>query len=208
MKSLLTMTGCWFLLCVSAFAQSNAPLLWRAKQIQHAPPAETNPYFGWIIVPCEGGKTNGASFRTTIDAIYRAEAAPIIKHVCLGAAHRTGALQEEVIRQLKDTVVIQKYPTRHDANGWMWLGGTETPNRLTQTMYQLVHTAILNTTVVREMDEALSAHGLRITNVSMEKLYIASEKGKFRWDAIAWLIIGKAEQSAATGAANATPVER
>ncbi len=75
-------------------------------------------------------------------------------------------------------------------------------------MCQLVHSAILNTAVVREMDEALSEHGLRITKVSTEKLYIASEKGKFRWDAIAWLIIGKAEQSAAPAAAGASSVER
>lgn len=180
--------------CASASAQVTNTILWQAERV-HYTPADATPYYAWIIKPSEGGATNGSTFEATVEGIFKAEPSPAIKHVYLGASHRTGALQTEVIRQLKDTVVTKKYPTRHGSDGRMYLDGT--PNALSQTMSQIVYSAILNTSLVKDMNKVLNKHGLLIKEVSTEKLFIASEKGTFRWDAIGWLIIGKAEQSAA-----------
>ncbi len=90
-------------------------------------------------------------------------------------------------------MVIQKYPKRHDKNGFMYLSGTGNP--LTASMCDKIHAALLNTSVVREMNNVLAMHGLGITKVETEEMYIASEKGQFRWDAIGWLIIGKPNQA-------------
>jgi len=156
---------------------------------------EAVPYYAWIIKPAEDARTPGAGFEEAVATIFRSEPSPIIKHVCVGASHREGALQEEVISQLKDTMVIKRYPTRHDSDGRMYLDGTT--NRLSQAMCRLVYTAILNTSVVSDMNRVLNKHGLHVERVSTEKLFITADKGKFRWDAITWLIIGRTEQSAA-----------
>lgn len=185
-------TMVFFAVCITVSAQTTNTVLWQAERV-HYTLGETTPYYAWIIKPSEDGATNGHSFKVVIDGIFRADPSPVVKHVYLGASHRKGLLQEEVIRQLKDTVVIKRYPTRHDSNGRMYLDGTT--NALSQTMCQLVYKAILNTSIVKDMNKILTKHGLRIDTVQTEKLFIASEKGIFRWDAIGWLIIGTAEPS-------------
>jgi hypothetical protein len=181
-----------FAMHVSAPAQVNDPMSWRAEHVNYAQ-EQTTPSYAWIITPSDEGTSTGGTFDSTVEGIFREEPSPNIKHVYLNASHRKGPLQEEVIRQLKDTVVVKRYPTRHDAEGRMYLDGTANP--LDRTMRQLVYAAILNTSVVKDMNRVLGRHGLRIDEVSTEKLYIASDNGRFRWDAITSLIVRRSDTS-------------
>jgi hypothetical protein len=170
-------------------AMSNG-VLWRSERVHYSFP-DAKPYWAWIILPAEDWATNCGSFKSVVDSIFRSERDARIEHVCLGSAHRGTGMQKEVIDQLKDTVVLGKYPTRHGADGRMHIDGT--PNPLSVQMCQLVRAAILRTRLVREMDGVLLPRGLHIGRVSTEKLCIYAEKGTFRWDAIGWLVVERAE---------------
>ena len=184
------------LLCAAThvFAQPTNALLWRAERMHYAFP-DAKPYWAWIILPAEDWATNCASFKRVVDSVFRAEPDARIEHVCLGSAHRGAAMQKEVMDQLKDTVVLRKYPTRHCADGRMYIDGTTNP--LSVQMCQLVRAAILRTRLVREMDEVLLPRGLHIGRVSTEKLCIYADKGTYRWDAIGGLVVERAESGGA-----------
>jgi hypothetical protein len=119
-------------------------VLWRAERFQYTFP-ETKPYWAWIILRAEFGITNG-SFKATVFGIFRSEPTPLISHVCLGSISRTAAMQKEVIDRLKGTVVLRKYPTRHGADGRMYIDGT--PNPLSVEMCRLVKGDIVETSLV------------------------------------------------------------
>jgi hypothetical protein len=161
--------------------------LWRTERFQDALPGE-KPY--WDIVPAEYGVTNG-SFKATVDGIFRSDPAPRIRYVGLGGVVHDAAMQKEVIDRLKGTVVLRKYPARHGAEGFMFIDGTTNP--LNHEMCRLVEAAILKTSLVKEMDQALRPRGLRISGVAHEKLGIYSEKGAYHWCGITTLRIERAE---------------
>lgn len=188
LKATVLLIGVWS----HASAQPAQTVLWRAERLQYTL-GETGPYWAWIILPAEDGTTNGASFRAAVEGIFRSDPAPLIKHVCLHSVHRSAALQKEVMDRLKGSVVLRKYPTRHDADGRMYVDGTTNP--LGAQMCQLIKAAILETSLVREMDEVLLPRGLHIGRVSTEKLCIFSEKGAYHWDAITWLVIERTERN-------------
>jgi hypothetical protein len=173
-------------------AQRMNAVLWRAERV-HYTLGEIKPYWAWIIQPADGGDTNCGSFKTTVDGIFRSDPTPLIEHVWLTSVNRDATMQKEVMDHLKDTVVLRKYPTRHGANGRMCIDGTENP--ISVEMCRLFKSAILETSLVREMDEALLPHGLHIGRVSTEKLCIFAEKGVYHWEGFTWLMIERAEQS-------------
>jgi hypothetical protein len=192
MKTLLKAAALLLVLWGDASAQPTNSL-WRTYRFQYAFPGE-KPYWAWIILPAEYGITNG-SFKATVDGIFRSDPTPRISHVCLGAVRDDAGIQKEVTDRLKGTVVLRKYPTRHDANGDMYIDGT--PNPLSLEMCRLVKAAILKTSLVKEMDQALLPRGLHISSVGTEKLRVYSEKGAYHWDAIASLEIARAPPGAA-----------
>ena len=193
MKNFWAILVVWFMGCACASAQPADTVKWQAAHVHYAFPGKV-PYDAWVIKPAEGAVITVDTFEATIDRIYRTDRNPVIQYICFGDAHRRGPLQDEVIQQLTDTVVVKKYPTRHDSDGRMYLDGTA--NALTQTMRQLVYSAILNTSTVKEMNRILGKHGFQIKSVSTEKLFITSEKGCFRWDALGCLIVERIESSA------------
>lgn len=182
------------LICTAAYASAQPPtaVLWRAERV-HYTLGEVTPYYAWIILPVEGGATNGGSFTATIDGIFRSEPVPLIKHVCLQSVHRGAAMQQEVMDRLNATVALRKYPTQRAADGRTYVNPPRVEKR------RMIETALLQTSLVKEMNQALLPRGLQIGRVSVEKLDIFSEKGAYRWDAITGLLIDRAEPG---GAAN------
>ncbi len=182
------------LICAAThlFGQPSNGVMWRSERVHYSFP-DAKPYWARIILPAENGATNGGSFKSVVDSIFRSEGDARIEHVCLGSVHRGAGMQKEVIDQLKNTVVLRRYPTRHGADGRMYVDGT--PNPLSAQMCRLIKAAIRETSLVREMDEVLLPRGLHIGRVSTEKLCIFSEKGAYHWDAITWLVIERTERS-------------
>jgi hypothetical protein len=174
-----------------ALAQTTNRTLWSAEHVHYT--LVTNPYWAWIISPAEEGDNTGGSFEKTVEGIFRSERTPLIQHVWLGDVHRGTAMQKEVMDRLKDTVVLRRYPTRHGSDGRMYIDGTTNP--LSVEMCRLVEAAILETSLVREMDEALLPRGLHIGSVSTEKLCIFFEKDAYHWDGIIHLMIERARQN-------------
>jgi hypothetical protein len=200
MKTLLKAAVLLIALWGDASAQSTNSL-WRTERFQYAFPGE-KPYWAWIILPAEYGITNG-SFKATVDGIFRSDPTPRISHVCLGAVIDDAAMQKEVIDRLKGTVVLRKYPARHGAEGFMFIDGTTNP--LSLEMCRLVKAAILKTSLVKEMDQALLPRGLHISGVDTEKLRIYSVTGAYHWDGITYLEIGRASPGAAGNASQPVP---
>jgi hypothetical protein len=190
MNSILKAAVVLMVLWNNASAQPTNTVLWRAERVQYTL-GESKPYWAWIILPADDNATNGVSFPAVVNGIFGLEPTPLIKHICLHSVHRGAAMQKQVIERLKNTLVLKKYPTRHGADGRMNIGGTSNP--LNVEMRRLVKAAVLETTLVREMDEALLPRGLRIGEVATEKLCIFAERGTQHWDGIIWLLIKKTE---------------
>jgi hypothetical protein len=126
MRAFLNATAFLIWAATYVFAQPSSAVLWGSERVQFSLP-DTKPYWAWIILPAEDGTTNAGSFKKTVDSIFRSEPGARIEHVCLGSVNRDAALQKEVIGRLKDTVVLRRYPTRHDADGRMYVDGTANP---------------------------------------------------------------------------------
>jgi hypothetical protein len=190
MLAFLTIALALICVCSHVSARPTNTVFWRAERFDYTFPG-TRACWAWIILPAEHGTANRGSFEATVDSIFRSEPAPRISSVFLGSVDADPGMQKEVMDRLKDTEVLRKYPTRHDATGRMYIDGTT--NTLSMKMCRLVKAAILGTTLVRQMDAALLPRGLHIGHVDTEKLCIFSENGAYHWEGFTWLIVEPAE---------------
>lgn len=193
MRSILIVV--FILICAAThlYAQPPKVVLWRSERVHYDFPG-AKPHWAWIILPVDHGATNGGSFKATIDGIFRSEPSPLIKHVCLQSVHRSAAMQKEVMDRLPDTAALKKYSTRSGSDGRTYINPP--------MKHRMIEAALLQTSLVREMNQALAPRGLHIGRVSMEKLSIFAEKGAYHWDAFAGLLIDRAEPG---GQANGRP---
>lgn len=151
--------------------------MWTAKLVQHETEGES-----WVVSPAvEPNKPQ--RFADVLTGIFSKDRQATIKHIAVGNLFTRADLQTDVIGYLQKQPRFQTSPPPFGQNRWDFKNSGE--------MQKLVADGLLQSGFVGSLNKELAAYGLKISSVSMEKLFFTKENEQVKWHAIVWLKLDK-----------------